>query len=265
MSPFHLLWALLLLKPISATLGADVDDADDGDDGDDGDYVDDGSGATLNPDDPVVNGDNYTEPAEVEDRIFRALIDSGYDTRFVSSSRRLISGLGLTNKRMVMDNSVTPTTETISWTQTSRCWWGCKEKYRLVDYYVNGDKGSPVYKVYIAKKYNPPRQFWTSGYKKMLHFGFLHFGRKQDAVFFVIHPNSWGPFQKRFKTNKFYKFLQKGFQKAIRMGTKKAFAAMGSIVPGLGTVIGKVIGKAAGKVTAKLGDSVMGDYLRYIG
>ena len=121
-------------------------------------------------------------------------------------------GLGLKNRRLVKDDSVRPTTETIGWTQMKRCglFWKCWEDYRLVDYYIDGDTSTNVYKVFVAKDIDPPHEFRTSGYHNKLHFGFLTFGSDDGAVFFVIHPNSWGPYQHRFKTNAMTSFVKSG-------------------------------------------------------
>jgi len=201
-----------------------------------------------------------------EDRAIGALTASDYSTRFTEDSQKLLAGLGLTDKRLVKDNSVSPTTETIEWTQASRCWWGCEEEYRLVDYYIDGDTSGNVYKVFIAKDITPPGAFRTSGYNKELHFGFLTFGTDDGAVFFVIHPNSWGPYQHRFKTNSFTAFVKGGLSSVASAVAGAAAgaatgAAIGSIVPGLGTVVGAVVGYGASSLT----DDYFGDYLRYIG
>ena len=166
---------------------------------------------------------------------------------------------------MVRDDSVRPTSETIEWTQASRCWWGCEEEYLLVDYYQDGDKSNPVMKVYVAKsELSPPSEFSTSGYQGYLHFGFLYYGGQNQAIFFVLHPNSWGPYQHRFKTNTFTQFFNAGVT-AVSSGVTSAAvgAAIGSIVPVpiVGTVVGGLVGAGVGTLT----DDYFGDYLRYIG
>ena len=164
---------------------------------------------------------------------------------------------------MVRDTSVNPTSETIEWTQVSRCWWGCEEEYLLVDYYEDGDKTNPVMKVYVARsELSPPSYFWTSGYEGYLHFGFLYFGGQNQAIFFVLHPNSWGPYQHRFKTNSFTQFFNNGIGSVLSSGAGAAAgAAIGSIVPGVGTILGGLVGAGVGS----LSDDYFGDYLRYIG
>ena len=111
---------------------------------------------------------------------------------------------------LVKDNSVRPTTETIQWSQFSRCLWSCEEEYRLVDYHINGNTSAFVYKVFIANGITPPGQFQTNGYNGKLHFGFLTFGTDDGAAFFVIHPNDWFPYQHRFKTNSITAFFRNG-------------------------------------------------------
>jgi len=207
---------------------------------------------------------------KVLNRDFRAigsLTVSDYYKKFTSDSKELLKGLGLYSVRMVKDNSIRPTSETIKWTQASRCFFSsCKEEYRLVDYYKDGDTSSRVYKVFVNKDTSPPDEFRTSGYGGKLHFGFLTFGSDDGAVFFVIHPNSWRPFQHRFKTNTFTKFFKDGISKAASAaGSAAAGAAIGSIVPGLGTAIGGIVGFAVGSVGSSLTDDYFGDYLRYIG
>jgi len=207
---------------------------------------------------------------KVLNRHFRAvgaLTISDYDTKFTSDSKELLRGLGLYSVRMVKDTSIRPTSETIKWTQASRCFFtSCEEEYRLVDYYKDGNTSSSVYKVFVNKDTSPPDEFRTSGYRGELHFGFLTFGSDDGAVFFVIHPNSWKPFQHRFKTNTFTKFFKDGISKAASAAASAATgAAIGSIVPGLGTAIGGIVGLVVGTAGSSLTDDYFGDYLRYIG
>ena len=115
----------------------------------------------------------------------------------------------MSNKRLVRDNAVRPTTDTIHWTQVFKCPWMCSEEYKVVDYYIDGVKSRKVYKVFVAKNISPPNEFHTSGYNGYLHFGTLTFGNN-GLVFFVIHPNSWRPFQNRFITNTMTNFVNYG-------------------------------------------------------
>ena len=58
------------------------------------------------------------------------------------------------NIKLVRDQSQKPTTETIKWTQAKRCLFGCKEDYRLVDYYQDGNEGRK-FKVYVNQAETP--------------------------------------------------------------------------------------------------------------
>ena len=207
-----------------------------------------------------------------QDRILEIFTTSHYYEQFTDGSKQLLKAFNLENKRLVRDDSVQPSTETIKWTQTSRCWFGCKEEYRLVDYYEDGDKKNPVMKVFVAKKAfnDPPQEFQTSGHQGKLHFGYLYYGDENSAIFLVLHDNSWRPYQHRFKTNTFTKWFNAGLSKALGTAGSLAAgaaagvamgAAFGSIVPGIGTVIGA----ATGLVISQFSDDVFGDYLRYIG
>merc|ERR1719320_1113993 len=179
-----------------------------------------------------------------------------YGTKFTEENQEILETYGLMNKRMVKDQSVAPTSETIGWTQISRCLHWCEEEYLLVDYYEDGNKTKEVMKVFVARsEVSPPDEFWTSGYHGYLHFGFLWFGEQNQAVFFVLHPNSWGPYQHRFKTNGFTDFFNKAVGKVTAMAASGlatsaiAGAAFGSIVPFAGPVIGGLVGIAVGSLS----------------
>ena len=223
-----------------------------------------------------------------------------FDNEFTKGSKKILKAYKLYDKKMVRDDSVSPTTETIKWRQWEKCGaWDnplgdCSEEYLLVDYYQDGDKSNPVMKVFVAKSVlSPPDHFSTDGYDDYLHFGFLFFGGQNQAIFFVLHPNKWGPYQKRFKTNTFTKFFNKELEKIAKKEAKKVGkdvgekvagaaldaladgavgevgadigAAIGSIVPGAGTILGGLLGAAAGDLASDLADDLFGDYLRYIG
>ena len=203
-----------------------------------------------------------------QDRILEVFSTSDYYKQFTDGSRQLLKAFKLENKRLVRDDSVQPSTETIGWTQVTQCLLGCKEEYRLVDYYEDGDKKNPVMKVFVAKKAfnDPPQEFQTSGHQGKLHFGYLNYGGENGAIFFVLHDNSWRPYQHRFKTSSFTKWFNAGLSTALSTAGSAAAgaavgAAYGSIVPGIGTVVGA----ATGLVISQWSDDVFGDYLRYIG
>ena len=188
-----------------------------------------------------------------------------YNTKFTDGSKKLLAAYNLANKNMVRDKSVSPKSETIGWTQILQCFFGCEEEYLLTDYYQDGEKTNPVMKVFVAKsKLSPPDEFNTSGYKKLLHFGFLYYGGQNQAIFFVLHPNKWEPYQHRFKTNAFTKFFNAGVGSVVSGGTGALVgAAIGSLVPV--PVVGTVVGGLAGAAVGSLSDDYFGDYLRYIG
>jgi len=182
--------------------------------------------------------------------------------------------------------------ETIKWTQISRCWWGCSETYNLATYSVWGTE-LPVY-VYVSMNYNLPDWLYTgggtSGYQGLLHFGNLIYdataeneNSESEVIFFVVHPNDWGPFQHRFKTSSLTEHVN-GAMKAIVSGAagalgKVALTALiakaalaggtiGSVVPVGGTAAGVIVGVGAaviGYALASQSDDYLGDYLRYIG
>lgn len=188
-----------------------------------------------------------------------------FDTTFTTLSKKILQYYNQDNIRLVRDFSEEPTTETVEWTQYSRCGWNdCEEDYLLVTYYQDGDKSNPAMKVFVAKdELEPPSEFRTSGHKGLLHFGFLLFGEAEQALFYVLHPNSWGPYQRQFKTNGFTKFLTSQAPQAAAGAA--AGAAVGSIIPGLGTIFGSTIGTLVSQGFSDLTDSYVGYYLRYIG
>jgi len=116
--------------------------------------------------------------------------------------------------------------------------------------------------------------FRTSGHRQgdgRLHFGYIFTsgssssGDTIGAIFFVIHPNSWGPFQKRFATSGLTGFIH-GTMRLVSGKTGAAAGAaagalVGSAVPGLGTAIGAAVGYGVADMT----DRHTGDYLRFIG
>jgi len=185
-------------------------------------------------------------------------------SEFTDSSKNILKAYNQENIRLVRDRSVQPTSVTIEWSQFSKCTFStCSEEYLLVDYYQDGDKSNPVMKVYVAKdELSPPNEFRTSGYRGKLHFGFLYFGGTNQALFYVLHPNSWGPYQHRFKTNAFTRFFKGQAGKVVSTATGAAVgAAIGSVIPGAGTIIGGLVGAGV----SQLSDDYLGDYLRYIG
>jgi len=197
--------------------------------------------------------------------------DRGYNKRFTNTNANLLKETGQYNIRYVRDMRAKARSQTIRWTQFTRCsggwgrWGQCKETYYLVDYYKDGDKRNPVMRVYVAKKAGGiPHSFSTCGYKDQLHFGFLGFvvpegfdklsgmgfNKRTEALFYVIQPNGWLPFQHRFKTNLYTSLVKKSLAIAAKMVAKKY-------------KVHKVM-KKFGIKPKDLTASNFGDYLRYI-
>ena len=112
--------------------------------------------------------------------------------------------------------------------------------------------------------------FKTSGYSQgdhKLHFGnvLLEQGDGATALFFVIHPNSWGPYQRAFLTPSFAKFAEDTLAKGMSKKVSNVGAAIGSVIPGAHTVVGGIIGKLIGNAATTATEDYQGDYLCYVG
>merc|ERR1719221_535005 len=135
------------------------------------------------------DGDDYIP----DDRAIGIFTTGNYWGEFTDGNKDLLEAYNLLDKKMVKDDDVKPTSETIEWTQTSKCFWGCSKEYLLVDYYQDGDKSNPVMKVYVATEWgNPPSEFSTSGHEGSLFFGYLNFDDNQ-AIFFGSTPATGTP------------------------------------------------------------------------
>ena len=165
-------------------------------------------------------------------------------------------------------------------------WWNrwCKEQYALYTYTVEGHPDSEVLVHLATKEYpNAPNTIWTGGQDGELHMGNLIWDNEgSSVVFFVMHPNSWGPYQKRFQTSVVTKHVNGVIGRLAQAGGAALAGAMvsavvagataGSVVPGPGTVAGAAIA-GTGVVATAIGgylsgiaaDKYLGDYLRYIG
>ena len=91
--------------------------------------------------------------------------------------------------------------------------------------------------VYVSMNYALPDFLYTgggtSGYQGLLHFGNLIYepsaenaNSESQVIFFVVHPNDWGPFQHRFKTSTLTKAVN-GAMNAIVSGVGGALATAG--------------------------------------
>ena len=114
-----------------------------------------------------------------------------------------------------------------------------------------------------------------------LHFGNVYFADSDagSAIYFVIHPKEWGPFQHRFKTDSlteaYHAAMSAMVAAGVTAGLTSAIAAaaasgavIGSFIPVAGTAAGAVLGVAVVGLGAAIGtltDDYIGDYLHYIG
>jgi hypothetical protein len=195
----------------------------------------------------------------------------GYDTTFTSENKSLLINCGLSNKKLI-NKSNEGVRQKISWVQAAKNLFGCTEYYRLADYYVEGENSDNIVKVFIAETCGkPPSSINTSGHSMKggrLHFGYI-FGddeKQTKSIFFVIHPNSWGPYQSRFRTTAMLKFLKNSTTQLGGMAASAATGAfIGSVFPGVGTAVGAGVGAGVGWVITNVTPAYVGDYLRYIG
>lgn len=203
----------------------------------------------------------------------------GYDTEFTSDNMQKLKDAGLYNEKLTFNQTENTELE-VTWQQAKRdLGLGSAEKYSLNTYHT---KNSSKVSVFVAKTCgNAPHSFNTSGYSQgggCLHFALIHGAGttkggneigNEDGIFFVIHPNAWGPYQKRFAQSGMTGVLHAGVEFVAGKGGNMAGAAIGSavgsIVPGVGTLVGAGVGAGVGFAVSNMTDRLSGDYLRYIG
>jgi len=213
--------------------------------------------------------------------------EGDYWKLFTDDNRKILQAWNLENKNLVLD-SVVP--ETIKWKQFSKCWWMCSEDYFLADYY---DEAAPelVVKVFVAKATQTPERFSTSGFSaswapdSKLYFGNIFYDTDgSSAIFLVIHPDSWYPYQHRFETDSLTEAFNTATNLIVADGASAGIAAaiaeaaasgatLGSFIPAPGTPAGLVLGDAVAAVGASIGVPAdyhdqyanIGEYLRFIG
>ncbi|MFC1747932.1 hypothetical protein ACFL2V_03920 [Pseudomonadota bacterium] len=194
--------------------------------------------------------------------------EGSYDTQFTRENQSLLGELNLLNATLEKTNEPIESVN-IEWGQVSRALLGNEEPYKECVYQKQGS--TALVKVFVAESCGePPQTFNASGVN--YNGGRLHFGYVEDddekvkAVFFVIHPADRKPFQKRFRTNLMYDLLHAGAEMGFaRASSAVVGAAVGSIVPVVGTAAGAVVGYCAGEISTAAFDSLCGDYLRYVG
>ena len=90
-------------------------------------------------------------------RAFGPFALGNYWYEFNDQSKNLLKDFSLNGRSLWRDQDVNPTSETIGWSQFSRCWWWCEEEYLLVDYYKDGNKENQVFKVALNFEFISPR------------------------------------------------------------------------------------------------------------
>lgn len=192
------------------------------------------------------------------------------------NSKRLLSGLNLFNVELEKTQEA-DIPQSIDWTQTGRALFGNTEKYQECTYRLKGTKLPAKVKVFVADSCGaPPATFHTDGHQQngaTLHFGYIYHDEEKDvkAIFFVIQPAAWEPFQKRFRTNTMLGMLDEGLKYLAEEGGGKVGtcigAALGTLIPipGAGTVVGAAVGYCVGEAATAIVDGLAGDYLHYVG
>ena len=144
-------------------------------------------------------------------------------------------------------------------------------------------KGSPHWNVIIAAKVgietiNEFDTFSTDGVKLgddcVLHFGYSSLTADSAEIYLVIHPNWWGPYQKRCRdilraSNLAHASMDWAVGAAASAGASAALTAyVGGAAAVASTGVGIPIAIAAGVVSfvaAGSWDRLVGEYLRFVG
>jgi len=194
-----------------------------------------------------------------------------YQSSCWTSTKDLMEGVNLWDKKMYRDFREKPITSPIEWTQFSRCWWGCKEDFVEVSYRENdGGGNNPIFKVFVANGLDIPYSFNTKGLDDTLNIALFHDDAdvtEFDVMIFVIMPRDWKIYQNRFYTSSMRGWVKKIAKAGFAFAGKKAGMAVGSVIaPGAGTAVGGAVGKAtANLVFAENYDDFFGQYVHHIG
>ena len=215
-------------------------------------------------------------------------LQMGYDTEFTSDNVEKLKEAGLYSKTLVKLGAATGPYP-VEWKQVKKQLIGSTQE----DYYVckfaeagpdgKPKKGSPHWNVIIAAKVgidaiNGFDTFSTNGVQLggdcVLHFGYASLTADSAEIFLVIHPNWWGPYQKRFRdvlrvSNFAHQTLDWAAGAAASAGASAALTAyLGGAAAVGSTGVGIPIAIAAGVVgfvTTDAWDRLVGDYLRFVG
>merc|ERR1711862_835481 len=113
----------------------------------------------------MKNTENLINESEnATERAIGSFTIGTYAEKFVESSKILLRTRGLWEKKMVMDEDLGMSRETIKWSQWSRCYWNyCAEGYKWYTYRQDGDPNNPKVKVFVADDIPAPKEFYTTG------------------------------------------------------------------------------------------------------
>ena len=182
------------------------------------------------------------------------------------STPELLERYGLSDVTLV-NESGSGVNEDIEWTQISRSFFGCKESYKKCQYHVEGVPNKKII-VFVANACGgPPDRIYTGGHYGNLHCGYIYVEKDGlSAVFFVIHPNDWQPYQHRFMQSALTSLTNGAIKSgATSMGGALAGAGVGMFFGPVGAITGAVVGGAGSFFAGAVAPSIFGDYLRHIG
>lgn len=197
-------------------------------------------------------------------------------SNFTNENKVLLENAGVRGKHLVRlcDKHIAGPYR-VAWKQSKRSWFGCEEKYyacKFLEGHADGTvaEGGKKYTVLIAakvglKEIKKIKVISTEGHTVddcVLHFGYTAFTADTMELFFVIHPNAWGPFQNRFREvlEKSTVVFGKIAEVAGALGKGMFMGAVAVAGPA-----GALAGAAVGFIASDLADRNVGDYLRYIG
>mmetsp|Transcript_5292 Transcript_5292/g.5761 ORF Transcript_5292/g.5761 Transcript_5292/m.5761 type:complete len:241 (-) Transcript_5292:81-803(-) len=211
---------------------------------------------------------NTLEPTATKQGIWQGMKDF-CKPEFTAKSKQILTRTKF-NDVTLINKSGKGVTVKIKWKQVLKKVIGCTEYYKECDYELK-DKPETIVKVFVAEECGePPETLCTSGHTQgtgKLHFGFIFYDdSKSGAIFFVVHPPNWKPYQHCFKTNGMIRLVRSGIGMGASIGASAAAGAvLGSVFPGIGTLIGAGIGIAVGIVASDTATKNVGQNLRYIG
>merc|ERR1711902_49855 len=107
---------------------------------------------------------NESENENGTERAIGSFTTGNYYKEFVEGSKLLLKTYNLWDKRMVMDQKLGPSRETIKWSQWDRCYFAyCSEGYTWYTYHQDGDRNNPPMKVFVADAIEAPLEFFNTG------------------------------------------------------------------------------------------------------